>query len=486
MDRRSDRRAFLKGAAGVSAAALLAPGEALGGQRRRARVADLLIVNGRVLTMGGRFRVAEAVAVRDGRVMAVGRTRDVRALAGRRTEVLDAKGRTVMPAVNDSHLHLNQYGLAVPPTTIDVNLASLAQIVAAVRDAAGESRPAGSWIRGRGWNENRLERGPTRQDLDPVSGDHPVILTSFDGHAVALNTRGLQLAGVTRDTVPPPGGVIEKDAAGEPTGILREGARDFGRNAAPFTDREIAQGLVNGVELLHATGVTSLTDPGIDLRILGIYHELSAAGRLPMRVNVLLSGGSSLTTLGRILADYRPLRGVDARMLRVAGAKIYADGIPTAAQTAWLKRPYRDGSNAALTVEGATLAEQLETLERMIVLAHRAGMQIGVHATGDATIEAVVTRFVRAMRAARRADPRHYVIHADLTPKATLRTMARHDIGANMNADHQVPARPHARPGHRPRAQRLPVAVPVRARRGRARLERLRRARDAARTGSRA
>ena len=149
MDRRSDRRAFLKGAAGLSAAALV-PGEALAAQRRRARVADLVIVNGRVLTMNARFRAAEAVAVRDGKVLAAGRTRDIRALAGRRTEVLDAKGGTVMPAINDSHLHLNQYGLAVPPTTIDVNLASLAQIVAAVREAAGESRPAGSWIRGRG------------------------------------------------------------------------------------------------------------------------------------------------------------------------------------------------------------------------------------------------------------------------------------------------------------------------------------------------
>jgi predicted amidohydrolase YtcJ len=137
-----------------------------------------------------------------------------------------------------------------------------------------------------------------------------------------------------------------------------------------------------------------------------------------------------------MIDSYRPARGVDPLNLRVAGIKIYADGIPTAAKTAWLHEPYLDGSNGSLTVVGANNSEQVANLHEMIRRAHAAGFQIGTHATGDATIDAVVEGYLRAMasRSERRANPRHYVIHADLTPPTTLSRMARNGIGANMNA----------------------------------------------------
>jgi predicted amidohydrolase YtcJ len=349
--------------------------------------------------------------------------------------VIDARGGTVMPGINDSHLHFSRFGVSLPPATVPVDTATIDELVAAVRDAASAAGPGSSWIRGSGYNENRIGRAPTRHDLDAISGEHPVILSSFDYHAVAVNTKVLQLAGITRDTVPPPGGVIEKDAAGEPTGVLREGAAGLARAVVPpFTREELIASFAAGLDQLHALGITSVTDPGIDLATLALMRELSRAGRLPMRVTALLSAGTSLDSARRMLADYRPLRGVDARMLRVAGMKVYADGIPTAAQTAWLKQPYLDGRNGSLTVAGRDLREQLATLESIIALAHRNGMQIGTHATGDATIDAVVAAYLKAMRAHRRRDPRHYVIHGDLTPRATLRTMARNGIGANMNA----------------------------------------------------
>nr|WP_281381509.1 amidohydrolase [Conexibacter arvalis] len=356
-------------------------------------------------------------------------------MATRRTQVIDARGGTVMPGINDSHLHFSGFGLSLPPANLPVDTATIDELAAAVRDAASAAGPGESWIRGGGWNENRIGRAPTRHDLDAVSGEHPVILTSFDYHAVAVNSKALRLAGVTRDTVPPPGGVIEKDADGEPTGVLREGAAGLVRRIVPaFTPKEVSDSLVSGLGYLHSIGITSLTDPGIDVGTLALMRRLVREGRLPVRLNVLLSAGASLDSARAALAAYRPLRGVDARRLRVAGMKVFADGIPTAAQTAWLKQPYLDGRNGSLTVAGATPAEQLATLESIIRLAHRSGMQIGTHATGDAAIEAVVRAYVRAMRAHRRRDPRHYVIHADLTPRATLRTMAKHGIGANMNA----------------------------------------------------
>ncbi|WP_210493141.1 amidohydrolase [Patulibacter sp. SYSU D01012] len=432
-----DRRRFVAGAAAVAAGGLL-PADAAaarGPRRERLRSADLLVVNGRVLTLDRGFRVHEAVAVRDGVVLATGRTRDLRRLATRRTRIVDARGGTVMPGINDSHLHFSAFGLAMPPTTAAVDTATIPELQAAVRAAAEAAGPGGAWVRGSGWNENRIGRAPTRQELDAVSGEHPVILSSFDYHAVAVNTRALQLAGVTRDTVAPPGAVIEKDAAGEPTGVLREGAAGLVRAVVPpFTREETQRGVLAGLDALHALGITSLTDPGIDEATVALLRRMSRAGRLPVRLNVLLSAGSSLATARAALDAHRPVRGADERLFRVAGMKVFADGIPTAARTAWLSKPYLDGSNGALTVAGASPAEQVATLEAIIALAHRRGLQIGTHATGDAAIDAVVGAYVKAMRAHRRRDPRHYVIHADLTPQATLRRMARHDIGANMNA----------------------------------------------------
>jgi predicted amidohydrolase YtcJ len=434
-----DRRRFVAGATAVATGGLLSTGSATAAtgraKRPRLRTADLLIVNGSVLTLDRRFRVDQAVAVRDGVVLATGRTRDLRRLATRKTKIIDAGGGTVMPGINDSHLHFSGFGLALPPLTLGVDTATIDELVAAVRSAASEAGPGDAWIRGSGWNENRIGRAPTRQDLDAVSGEHPVILTSFDYHAVVVNTKALQLAGVTRDTPAPPGAAIEKDAAGEPTGVLREGAAGLVRRVVPpFSEEENEKALITGLGFLHALGITSLTDPGIDLGSLKRLRSLSRAGRLPVRLTLLLSAGASLASAQEILSGYRPSKGDDAQLLRVAGMKVFADGIPTAAKTAWLKKPYLDGTNGSLTVAGATPAEQLATLEAIIRLAHHKGMQIGAHATGDAAIDAVVAGYLKAMRAHKRKDPRHYVIHADLTPRDTLRQMAKHDIGANMNA----------------------------------------------------
>ncbi|MCT2584559.1 amidohydrolase [Actinophytocola gossypii] len=427
------RRTLLRGTAAVAGAAAASSLTGTSAQASRGGFgADLVVRGGRVLVLDRRFRVAEALAVRGGRVVAVGRDREVCRLIGKRTRVLDAGGGTVLPGINDSHVHLNALGLNLPPFSYDVDTATIEDLVAVVRTAVGEAPSPDSWIRGTGWNDNRLPRPPRRTDLDPVTGDHPVILTDFSGHAVAVNSVALRLAGITRDTVPPTGGVIEKDAAGEPTGVLRETAAGLVRALVPpFTREEVAQSIDTGIGMLLEQGITSITEPGIDLDTLAIYAEKARAGALGVRVNALLRGGTAPQQLRDVLAAYRPPRGVDPRVLRVAGVKLFADGIPTAAKTAWLSEPYLDGTNGSLVIDGATVAEQVANLHELIRIAARAGMQVGTHATGDATIDAVVAGYLKA---GRRGDPRHYVIHGDLTPRTTLRTMARHDIGVNMNA----------------------------------------------------
>jgi predicted amidohydrolase YtcJ len=186
---------------------------------------------------------------------------------------------------------------------------------------------------------------------------------------------------------------------------------------------------------MHALGITSLTDPGIGMSQLALYERKYNAGELPIRLNLMMRSAPSVYQLEEMLDEFGGPRVIDPHWLRVAQIKIFADGIPTAAKTAWLHEPYLDGSNGSLVTAGDTDEERVETLHGLIDLAVGHGFQVGTHATGDATIDAVVAGYLAAMgRAWRRDDLRHYVIHADLTPPATLRTMARHDIGANMNA----------------------------------------------------
>jgi predicted amidohydrolase YtcJ len=149
---------------------------------------------------------------------------------------------------------------------------------------------------------------------------------------------------------------------------------------------------------------------------------------------MMLRGGSGRGQLDALLAGYRPLRGVDPQMMRVGQIKFFADGIPTTAETAWLHQPYLDGRNGGLLLDGATIDEQVRTLHELIKVAARHGFQVGTHSTGDATIDAVVDGYLATLGPSGRNPLRHYVIHGDLTPRPTLRAMANHDIGLNMNA----------------------------------------------------
>lgn len=438
------RRGVLRGAASLAAAAgitvatqgggAVAAGPA-GGPKRRA--ADVVVMNGRVLTMTTKKR-AQAIAMRGGRIIAVGSNREVSRLAGRRTQVVDAGGGTVIPGINDGHFHFGGFGMDAGafgfepprPWKIDANKPTAAAIAEAVATAAAAAATPDAWIRGAGWNGNILDRLPTRDVLDPASGQHPVILNDFSYHAAAVNTRALQLAGITRDTVPPPGGVIEKDENGEPTGILREGAVGLVASIVPpYSAAEMSEAFDFAVTVAHALGITSLTDPGVGLASVDMYAAKLREGKLPLRVNLMLASGSSLASTASILDGFVRPSGVDRRWLRVGEVKVMGDGIPTEARTAWLHEPYLDGTNGKLNVAGETVEEQMEMLRSMIDLAASRGFQVGTHATGDATIDAVVDAYL----ATKTKALRHYVIHGDLTPEATLRTMARNDIGVSFN-----------------------------------------------------
>ncbi|MFE7899373.1 amidohydrolase [Streptomyces sp. NPDC057424] len=417
----------------------------------------LVLTGGQVLTVDAGFTVAEGVAVRGRDILAVGSDAEMRALAGPGTRIVELGGRTVLPGINDSHLHGAAYGMTKPPFAIDVGhpaVGSIADIAAAVGRAAGEA-PAGAWIIGLGWDPGYLAecladpgRFPHRRDLDAVAPDHPVCLTDFSSHMVWANSEALRRCGVDADTPAPPGGVIDHDPDGRPTGILREAAGRLVQAALPApTPAQRRQAIQGVIRELHSRGITSYTEPGLgpggaDTLFGGLstdnwtaYAELAASGDLQARVSVLLLPapmGGSADDVREGLAQLRRPESADPRLLRAIGVKIFADGVPPN-RTAWMSEPYPEGGHGALCVHGDSPALQVHELREMIRLAHEAGFQLGVHVTGDRAIDLVVDAFVAANTAVPRPDARHYVIHGDFISPGSLARLAAHGYGVNMN-----------------------------------------------------
>ncbi|MFM9608210.1 amidohydrolase [Streptomyces niveiscabiei] len=417
----------------------------------------LVLTGGQVLTVDDGFTVTEGVAVRGGRIVATGSDAAMRALAGPGTRIVGLGGRTVLPGLNDSHLHGAAYGMTRPPFTVDVGhpaVASIAGVADAVRRATHVTRP-GEWIVGLGWDPGYLaecvadpRRFPHRRDLDAVAPQHPVCLTDFSSHMVWANSEALRRCGVDADSAHRHGGVVDLDADGTPTGILREAAQRLVQAALPTPTIAQRRRAVQGViRELHTRGITSYTEPGLgpggaDTLFGGLstdnwtaYADLLAAGELHARVSVLLLPapiGGSADDVRKGLAELRRPHSADPRRLNAIGVKIFADGVPPN-RTAWMREPYRDGGHGSLCVHGDTPELQVGELREMIALAHEAGFQLGVHVTGDRAIDTVVDALLTANTAAPRPDARHYVIHGDFIGAGSLAKLAAHGYGVNMN-----------------------------------------------------
>ena len=277
-----------------------------------------------------------------------------------------------------------------------------------------------------------------------MSPDNPVVLRDFSFHTVWVNTRALELAGITRDTVPPPGGVIDRDAAGEPIGLLRESAQQLVLAVLPPLPPDQLRGaLSTAVGVLLSQGITSYTDPGLTPDEIDVYRDALANDALGARVTLMLTssdslliggtGGGSVEQFERMLARYPRPQVFDERLLALRAVKIFADGIPPN-RTAWVYEPYADlGGTGELVLAGATEDERVAELRAIVRRAHEAGYQVGVHVTGDRAIDTVVDAFVSANRDHPRDDARHYVIHGDFVSADNLVAMAKHGYGVNMN-----------------------------------------------------
>jgi predicted amidohydrolase YtcJ len=418
--------------------------------------ADLVLTGGEVFTVDDGFTIAEAIAVADGRVLAVGGHADVRELIGPRTRVVPLAGRAVLPGINDSHLHGCAFGASLPPLRIDVGYPAVRSIADIKRLVASEAerKCLGEPILGTGWDIGYLDecradprRQPSRWDLDEAAPDHPVFLQDFSAHASWVNTAWLRLAGITGAEDAPPGGVIVRDEHG-PTGVFLEGAQALVQRALPPLDAAAARQCIEAaVRHLHQLGITSYTEPGLGLGgdqlmrgavgsvVFDAYQTMARSGALACRLSVLwlpCSMTGSAAEVRRHLGGVRLPPDVDPRLMRLVGAKIFGDGIPPN-KTAWMHEEYAGGGAGSLCVHGDSAAERAIELTEMIRLVHQAGLQVGVHVTGDAAIDTVVSAFAAVTAEDGRPDARHYVIHGDFTGPQSLRRLAAGGFGLNMN-----------------------------------------------------
>ncbi|MFE0102899.1 amidohydrolase [Streptomyces sp. NPDC059009] len=424
------------------------------------RYADLVFLGGHVVTVDAEFSVASALAVTGGIISAVGGRDDVAPFIGPGTRTIDLRGATLLPGINDSHLHGCAFGMAAPPLALDLGhsaVSRLTDVAEAVREAVGQA-PAGQWIVGHGWDSGYLDecvsdpsRQPSRHDLDAVSPDHAVVLYSFSGHATWVNSKALELIGIDRHTVAPPGGAIVVDESGEPTGLLHEGAQALVQNALPPLSRqERTDAIRSALATFARLGITSYTEPGLGpggdgimrgalgAETLEVYRRLLAEGELTARLGVLLLPAGMASTaeeFARTLSTLSALgqcADADPRRLAIHGVKIFADGI-VPNKTAWMHEPYIGGGCGSLCVGGESDTERIAEIDAIVAHAHAAGHQLGIHVTGDRACDTVVDALAAAQAEHPRRDARHYVIHGDFLTARSMKVLAEHGYGVNMN-----------------------------------------------------
>ena len=404
-------------------------GPRAGAQQPRA---DVILVNGRVLTVDANDRIAQAVAITGNRITAVGSTADVERTAGPNTRRIDLQGRAVTPGLLDAHAHFSGGGgdrLFVVDLSYP-NVKSIADVAAAIR-AKVASSAKGAWIQGRGWDEGKLaeRRLITAKDLDAVAPDNPVFLTQTTGHYGVANSAALRLAGVSKDTRDAAGGTIDRAADGTPTGVLKEGAMSLVRRLIPPRNAgETEAGIRDFVKAFNAEGMTGLKDPGISSQVWDLYRKVERDSALSVRVFALWSGGRSVDAAKRVIAERaamsRPYENTGDDRVIAGGVKLYIDG-SGGARTAWLyddwSKEYRgtDPGNRGYPTSNA------DTIRMLIRLYHDAGMHVSVHAIGDRGIDWVVDTYDQAMRENPKKGLRHGIIHANIPTDHAIDVMAK-------------------------------------------------------------
>ena len=377
-------------------------------QQRGAGIeADLIVVNGRVLTSNPAMARTEAFAVKDGRFLAVGSNADIRNLATARTRVIDAARMTVLPGFIDAHNHPSGVNELFE---VNGNLRSIAELKAAVAKKASQT-PPGFWVNAYMFDDTKLSEGRMlhRRDLDEAAPNHPVSVNHRGGHTSWYNTKAFDLAKVTRETPDPADGRFFRDADGTPNGRVAELARrvfDGVGQRERFTSEQQRERSRKGMayisELYTASGLTTVHDLGASQNNIRAYEDIRAAGDLRHRAYLMIRGAAF-----PLLRDAGVYTGFGDEWVRVGGVKFAADG-SASERTMRMSTPYVGTSDyGILTMTQQEIYDAVDD-------AHSKGWQVGIHANGDVTIDMVLRAYERALARWPHPDRRHRIEHCSL------------------------------------------------------------------------
>jgi predicted amidohydrolase YtcJ len=375
--------------------------------------ADVIIRNGHLITMSPATPSATALAIRDGKILAIGGDKEISECASPRSQIVDLQGRTALPGLIDVHTHAMEWAEGIVRDQLDVGypkVHSVVDIVAMVRERASKTAK-GHWISGAGWDDAKLaeHRYVTRKDLDAVSPDNPVYLEHVSGHLAVVNSAALSLAKITRATPDPQGGIIERDANGEPTGILKDTAFPPVVALLPPDPPDIAFQAAKLIsERALALGLTTIHDIYISPAEMRGYQEAYAQGFLKLRVQMSPRIGS--VEDAEKLAQMGVHTGFGDEHLKFGAAKMFADG-GMGARTIAIYPPSVAGEPDNFGV----LRWKPEDMQKAHRIAAAAGWQLETHAIGDRAIDEVLDSYAATIKALDLKDPRFRIVHAGIS-----------------------------------------------------------------------
>jgi predicted amidohydrolase YtcJ len=392
--------------------------------------AQMVLLNGKILTVDPHDSVAEAVAIgTDARIIAVGSNADVRARMDANTKVIDLHGRTATPGLIDSHGHYSD-GAINELYTVNLSEATkITEIVEKIAERAKTLKP-GEWILGTGWDESKLKelRYVVAADLDKAAPKNPVWLLHTTGHYGTANSFALKLAHITRGTKNPKAGTIDRDAQGIPTGVLKETAMEAVNTLIPpETPDQEHEAILHIIDALHAEGMTAIKEADIQPHTWDAYKRVLDENKLKVRVFTLWDVGKTLdsgrATLARIKALPLPPRALGDDVLLSGGGKLYMDG-SGGGRTAWLYDDWHTKSTEIDKGNKGYPALDVETYKQLVRMYHQAGVHIGTHAIGDRAIDTVVDTYADVLKETPTHGLRHSIIHSNIPTDHALETMA--------------------------------------------------------------
>jgi predicted amidohydrolase YtcJ len=393
--------------------------------------AGLVLLNGKIWTVNPSQPVVEAVACLGSRIAATGSSADIRKWIGAGTKVIDLSGRLVVPGFNDAHVHLVDGGRHIRSVPLH-DVRSQVEFRDRIRDYAAKL-PKGRWIVGGDWDQEIWSppRLPHHELIDSVTADHPVFVNRHDGHMVLVNQVVLRLAGITRHTPDPPGGAIVRDEQGEPTGILKDAAKEaVARLIPPLSAEEIEDFVRAAMREARENGVTSVQDVGTTPEYFRAYQKLMRTGELTVRIST-----HQPLSAWRRLGDAGIAAAFGNAILQAGALKAFADG-SLGSTTALFYEPYSDApGNRGIASEDMIPESKMK---ENILGADRAGLQVAVHAIGDRANDRVLSLFDEVAKENGPRDRRFRIEHAQHLRAVDIPRFARLGVIASMQPYHAI------------------------------------------------